>query len=86
MEDWWQYALRNHPDREFGNYIVEGISSGFWVNFQGTVRVRKPTMKNMRSAFQCERNIDEFLAAEYEAGRILGPFERITSRCCILTD
>ena len=30
----------------------------------------------MQSAFQCEKNIDELLASECAAGRILGPFER----------
>ena len=32
-------------------------------------------MRNMRSAFQCKKNIDKFLASECAAGRILGPFE-----------
>ena len=32
-----QYALRDHPDREFANYIVEGTRSGFLVGFQGTL-------------------------------------------------
>ena len=27
----WQFALRNHPDREFVRYLVEGIKEGFRV-------------------------------------------------------
>ena len=76
MEDRWQAALGDHPDKEFASYIVEGIRSGFRVGFRGTPGACKPAARNMPSASQCERSIDEFVASECAAGRILGPFER----------
>ena len=72
----WCYALRDHPDREFVTYIVSGIRVGFRLGFQYRPVDCKAATRNMPSASLCEEKMDEFLATECAAGRILGPFER----------
>ena len=72
----WCYALHDHPDREFVTYIVSGIRAGFRIGFQYKSVECKAATRNMPSASLCEGKIDEFLATECAAGRILGPFER----------
>ena len=57
-EDRWQLALRDHPDRSFANYIVEGICSGFRIGFQWGSVTCKSARRNMPSAAQCEKEID----------------------------
>ena len=74
--DRWQVVLHDHPDRDFINFSVEGIRSGFRIGFQGSPLACKSEKKNMPSACQCRREIDKFLGSECAVGRILGPFER----------
>ena len=72
----WCYALHDHPDREFVTYIVSGICAGFRIGFQYRSVDCKAATRNMPSASLCEEKIDEFLATECAAGKILSPFER----------
>ncbi len=72
--DRWSYSLRDHPYRDFVAYIMCGIRSGFHVGFQFSSVVCQAAMGNMPSALQCVEKIDEFLAIECAAGRVLGPF------------
>ena len=57
-------------------YIVSGIRASFRIGFQYKSVDCKATTRNMPSASLCEEKIDEFLATECAAGRILRPFER----------
>ena len=73
--DRWQFSLRNHPEKVFVSYIVQGIRFGFRVGFRfGSVACHAAT-RNMPSASQCERKVSEFLASKCAAGRVLGPFD-----------
>ena len=55
---------------------MSGIRAGFRIGFQYKSVDCKAAKRNMPSASLCEGKIDEFLATEYAAGRIFGPFER----------
>ena len=55
-----------HPDREFVEYLLQGIQEGFLIGFNYQECVCKPAAGNMKSA-------SEYLANEREAGRLLGP-------------
>ena len=68
----WQAGLAAHPDREFAAYILEGLQYGFRVGFDHT-KPLKPASKNMPSAQLHPEVIDQYLAKEASAGRILGP-------------
>eukprot|EP00731_Ephydatia_muelleri_P014314 Em0008g34a len=45
----WEVALRNHPDREFADYICTGIRHGFRIGFSRSKPLRS-TASNMFSA------------------------------------
>ena len=75
MEDRWKFALCDHPDRKFANYIVNGIRFGFRIGFQEGPEACKSAKKNMPSASQRAKEVDKFLGSECATGRILGPFE-----------
>ena len=69
----WEYALANHPDRCFADYIVGGIRTGFRVGFDYDHHCVK-AKNNMHSAREHPEIIREYLAKECAEGRILGPF------------
>ena len=70
----WQLALRNHPDKEFAKYLVEGIKEGFRVGFKYCSNRCRWAGKNMGSAIEPPEIVREYLAKEYAEGRELGPF------------
>ena len=69
----WEAMLAGHPDRWYARYIVDGLRGGFRI---GADRSRPVTSaaSNMPSALQHERCVTDYLEAEREAGRMLGPF------------
>ncbi len=62
----WAGQLRNHPDPEFSGYLLRGIRDGFRIGFDRS-------RMNMASATQNPSVIEEYLAKERLAGRIVGP-------------
>ena len=69
----WEEALVRHPDREFVEYLLQGIQEGFCIGFNYQEHVCKPAAGNMKSASEKPGVVDEYLANEREAGRLLGP-------------
>ena len=69
----WQFALRNHPDREFVRYLVEEIKEGFRVGFNYSNSRCRWAGKNMGSAIEHPEVVREYLAKECAEGRVLGP-------------
>ena len=68
----WKKALSKHPDADFARYICDGLKYGFHIgvkggSFQGAKR-------NMLSARQNPRVVEEYLQKELTQGNILGPF------------
>ncbi len=72
----WGVSLRNHPDRNFANFVVNGIKEGFRIGFDYTSHRCKKSTRNMPSATeQGHAIISSYLAKECAEGRVLGPFE-----------
>ena len=72
--DNWRQALRNHPDRRFVQYLLEGLTKGFHIGFNPTQHCI-PCKENMKSAHENPQPVNEYLLTELAAGRIVGPFE-----------
>ena len=72
----WSHVLRQHPDREFVDYILRGIRQGFRIGFdRAAVRCRS-AKRNMLSAEQNPEVVESYLQKEREAGRVIGPLPR----------
>jgi len=69
----WDAWLSGHHNKNFRDYIVYGAREGFWIGFNYQCPCLLST-SNLRSAGSHPAVIDEFLGAEYAAGRVLGPF------------
>lgn len=70
----WRSALQSHPDQAFVQYILQGLTHGFHVGFDRGVKC-KSSRNNMRSALENPYPVDEYLAEELQAGRIVGPLD-----------
>ena len=72
----WEYHLRAHPDREFVQYLLEGLQHGFRIGFDyGKCKCRSAKC-NMLSATQNPEVIQQYLTKECSLGRVLGPFDK----------
>ena len=69
----WQDGLRDHPDAEYRQYIVNGIEQGFHVGFDYMLQLRS-ARHNLPSATEHPEVVDRYVADEMAEGRILGPF------------
>ena len=68
----WKEELVAHPDTEFRDYILNGITNGFRVGFNRAVTCR-PATSNLRSALDNAAVVQECLKREVSLGRIIGP-------------
>ena len=67
--------MRNHPDRRFVNYILQGLTHGFHIGFDREIKCRS-AKNNMKSALENPDPVDKYLAEEeLQAGKIVGPFD-----------
>ena len=71
----WERSLVAHPDREFCNYSLRGITEGFRVGFHYSSGSCTRAKSNMQSALSNPKVVEEYLAREVEKGRVIGPFE-----------
>ena len=62
-----------HSDREFVEYVLQGIQEGFRIGFNYQQYVCKLAAGNMKSASKNPGVVDKYLANEREAGSLLGP-------------
>ena len=65
--------LQTHPDKQFVNFLCQGLSFGFRVGYKGKRFPRQA--KNLPSAFQQPQAIEKNLLDEVTLGRVAGPFE-----------
>ena len=49
--DNWRQALRDHPDKRFVQYLLEGLAQGFHIGFNPNQHCT-PCKSNMRSAYK----------------------------------
>ena len=80
----WARARGEHPDRPFVAWVLEGIRQGFRIGFGSVTphQQRRPAKRNMLSAMQNPGVVREYLNAEREAGRVLGPVPSGVARSC----
>lgn len=71
----WERRLRSHPDREFAEYILQGLEHGFRVGFDYRQQLT-PAKRNMQSALDHSEVVEKYIQEEREGSRLLGPFRR----------
>ncbi len=71
----WDTQLSSHRDESYRKYLVEGLWQGFRIGFNHGSAKCKSAVSNMSSASERPSVINEFVAAELAAGRILGHVE-----------
>ena len=69
----WEEALRQHPAKQFRDYVVSGIKSGFRVGFDYTNHKLVSSKSNMLSASSNPQIIEEYLQHEVSLGRMWKP-------------
>ena len=72
----WESLLQDHPDRLLVQYIVTGIKEGFRVGFRRDFKYKRAS-GNMRSAILNPKPVADFIHAEVQAGRVIGPLQDI---------
>ena len=71
--DAWKNALRAHPNRAFGCFVVEGLCQGFRIVFNRQAPLQ-PALRNMQSTHDHPEVIDNYVGKECSLGSMLGPF------------
>ncbi len=71
----WDRQLASHPDERFRAFLLEDMRSGFRIGFDYGLAKCTSAVSNMALASERPSVIEEFLASETEAGRVLGPVE-----------
>ena len=71
----WEAALLSHPDGAFVSYLIRGMTWGFRIGVDRHIQRCKPCRKNMMSANQYPQVVEEYLASELKAGRVVGPLD-----------
>ena len=70
-------SLRQHPDRNFCDYLLCGLTEGFKIGLRYMYNSCSchGARSNMKSATENQTVIYDYLAGEVEAGRMIGPLE-----------
>jgi len=69
----WKKYLADHPDEAFRDYILEGIQQGFRVGFDYQGNKCHPAAGNLKSARENAGVVEEYIAKEVAARRVVGP-------------
>ena len=69
----FERELASHPDKTWVSWLLKAIKHGTTLGYDGPRGPMKAG--NLSSAFQHARIVDEEIAKECDAGRLLGPFE-----------
>lgn len=69
----WKQALAEYPDRASAEFVVNAITEGASINFEGD-RSNPVIAPNLSTALENKQVIEEWLAEELRLGRIFGPF------------
>ena len=73
--DEWRRQLVEHPDRDFAQYLLRGITEGFRIGFNYRDCKCESAKRNMQSAINNPQVVREYLALESRLGRVVGPLE-----------
>lgn len=72
----WERGLSSLHDRDFVQYVCNGIRDGFRLGFDYHTAHCNRGPGNMGSAKKHEQVVDQYIGAECEARRLLGPLNR----------
>ena len=70
--DNWTEFIAAHPDQEYASYVQTGLLSGFRIGFDSHSVLRQSSTRNHPSACENEGQVRGYIAAEREAGRLVG--------------
>ena len=70
----WKAAFAEHPDREYVQWLINGLTEGFHIGYTGSRPHGRP--RNLPTNNFEKLEIVKWLAKGYEQGYILGPFTR----------
>lgn len=73
--DEWRQQLKGHPDPDFVEYLLQGMTEGFRIGFRYQECTCRSAKRNMKSALDNPQVVRQYLAAESTLGRIEGPLE-----------
>ena len=73
--DEWRHQLSEHPDAEFTDYLVRGMTEGFRIGFNYQECTCRSAKRNMLSAIQNPQVVGYYLDLECKLGRIVGPLD-----------
>ncbi len=68
--------LRDHPDREFAEHLVQGVREGFRIGFEWDVVKCRSAKQNMQSAIDNPTVVAAYLENEYLLRRVVGPLPK----------
>lgn len=74
--DQFTWKLRDHPNRQFVAFVLDGIRNGFYLGFRQSQNLKSAT-KNGSSAYEHPAIIDEYLANELSLGTVAAPFSTL---------
>ena len=75
----WREALAEHPDEEFGRYIVTGLAHGFRIGYESS-RVHGASLpRNMQSTRGHPDVVQRYLDEEKVLGTLHGPVEHFSA-------
>ena len=72
-------VLKDHPDRQYRDYIVIGLAEGFRVGFDRRQPLRSAT-RNLPSVSEHDSVVSAYIDAELSANRLLGPLPSHVAR------
>ena len=73
--------MAGHPDREFRDYILKGISHGFHIGFDYGRYTCRPASSNMGSSSKNVEVVQAYLDKEVAPGQIVGPINPSSAPC-----
>lgn len=67
--------LQSYPDKYAANYLKNGFSKGFEINYTG--QRFHVYIKNLKSAMEHHDHLMDKINKEIQLGRIMGPFDQL---------
>lgn len=73
--DQWTALLHQHPDPQFTDWLMGGLTEGFRIGFNHQHRLRSAT-SNMQETSDHPEVVSAYVQSEREQQTLLGPFDR----------
>ena len=70
----WQVMLQHRPNRDLVSRFMSRITQGFCIGLNRSCHTLKSARKNLGSAIEHPKIVEEYLAAEISQNRMAGPF------------